>query len=121
RPGGAAVALRYHNVSGPRLPRDTPYSGVAAIFRSCLESGVPPRVFEDGGQRRDFVHVCDVAECNVLALAATGTAALLAGYPVTAVPARAARAYDGASGNARADGEAAAGPAAAGAAARKPP
>ena len=69
--GGAAVALRYHNVYGPRMPRDTPYSGVAAIFRSCLENGVPPRVFEDGGQRRDFVHVRDVARCNVLALAAT--------------------------------------------------
>jgi dTDP-L-rhamnose 4-epimerase len=71
---GAAVALRYHNVYGPRMPRDTPYSGVAAIFRSCLENGAPPRVFEDGGQRRDFVHVRDVARCNVLALAATGAA-----------------------------------------------
>jgi dTDP-L-rhamnose 4-epimerase len=69
--GGTAVALRYHNVYGPRMPRDTPYSGVAAIFRSCLESDAPPRVFEDGGQRRDFVHVRDVASCNVLALAAT--------------------------------------------------
>ncbi len=68
--GGAAVGLRYHNVYGPRMPRDTPYSGVAAIFRSCLENGVPPRVFEDGGQRRDFVHVRDVARANLLALAA---------------------------------------------------
>ena len=72
--GGTAVALRYHNVYGPRMPRDTPYSGVAAIFRSCLENGVPPRVFEDGGQRRDFVHVRDVARCNVLALAAADAA-----------------------------------------------
>ena len=66
--GGTAVGLRYHNVYGPRMPRDTPYSGVAAIFRSCLENGVPPRVFEDGGQRRDFVHVRDVAQANLLAL-----------------------------------------------------
>ena len=66
--GGAAIGLRYHNVYGPRMPRDTPYSGVAAIFRSCLENGVPPRVFEDGGQRRDFVHVRDVAHANLLAL-----------------------------------------------------
>jgi len=66
--GGVAVGLRYHNVYGPRMPRDTPYSGVAAIFRSCLENGVPPRVFEDGGQRRDFVHVRDVARANLLAL-----------------------------------------------------
>ena len=68
--GGAAVGLRYHNVYGPRMPRDTPYSGVAAIFRSCLENGMPPRVFEDGGQRRDFVHVRDVARANLLALSA---------------------------------------------------
>jgi dTDP-L-rhamnose 4-epimerase len=65
--GGAAAGLRYHNVYGPRMPRDTPYSGVAAIFRSCLENGLPPRVFEDGGQRRDFVHVRDVARANLLA------------------------------------------------------
>ncbi|MGH3736366.1 MAG: NAD-dependent epimerase/dehydratase family protein [Micromonosporaceae bacterium] len=69
--GGAAVALRYHNVYGPRMPRDTPYSGVAAIFRSALERGEPPRVFEDGGQRRDFVHVEDVAAANLAALEAT--------------------------------------------------
>jgi len=68
--GGVAVGLRYHNVYGPRMPRDTPYSGVAAIFRSCLENGLPPRVFEDGGQRRDFVHVRDVAQANLLALEA---------------------------------------------------
>ena len=68
--GGTAVGLRYHNVYGPRMPRDTPYSGVAAIFRSCLENGVPPRVFEDGGQRRDFVHARDVARANLLALSA---------------------------------------------------
>lgn len=66
--GGTAVALRYHNVYGPRMPRDTPYAGVAALFRSALERGEPPRVFEDGGQRRDFVHVRDVARANLLAL-----------------------------------------------------
>jgi dTDP-L-rhamnose 4-epimerase len=66
--GGSVVALRYHNVYGPRMPRDTPYAGVAAIFRSSLERGEAPVVFEDGGQRRDFVHVRDVARANVLAL-----------------------------------------------------
>ncbi|MFA1547072.1 NAD-dependent epimerase/dehydratase family protein [Actinomadura chokoriensis] len=66
--GGSAAALRYHNVYGPRMPRDTPYAGVAAIFRSRLLEGRPPLVFEDGGQRRDFVHVRDVARANVLAL-----------------------------------------------------
>jgi dTDP-L-rhamnose 4-epimerase len=69
--GGTVVALRYHNVYGPGMPRDTPYSGVAAIFRSALEAGRAPRVFEDGAQRRDFVHVGDVARANVAALAAT--------------------------------------------------
>jgi dTDP-L-rhamnose 4-epimerase len=66
--GGSVVALRYHNVYGPRMPRNTPYSGVAAIFRSALERGEAPRVFEDGGQMRDFVHVMDVARANALAL-----------------------------------------------------
>jgi dTDP-L-rhamnose 4-epimerase len=64
------VVLRYHNVYGPRMPKDTPYAGVAAIFRSALEAARPPRVFEDGRQMRDFVHVRDVARANLLALAA---------------------------------------------------
>lgn len=66
--GGSAVSLRYHNVYGPRMPRDTPYAGVASFFRSALARGEAPRVFEDGGQRRDFVHVRDVAAANVAAL-----------------------------------------------------
>ena len=64
------VALRYHNVYGPRMPRQTPYAGVASIFRSALANGRTARVFEDGGQTRDFVHVRDVARANVLALVA---------------------------------------------------
>jgi dTDP-L-rhamnose 4-epimerase len=66
--GSAAIALRYHNVYGPGMPRDTPYAGVAAIFRSSLERGEPALVFEDGAQRRDFVHATDVARANVAAL-----------------------------------------------------
>lgn len=66
----AAISLRYHNVYGPGMPRDTPYSGVAAMFRSSLERGERPRVFEDGGQMRDFVHVDDVARANLAALEA---------------------------------------------------
>lgn len=66
--GGSVTALRYHNVYGPNMPRDTPYSGVAAIFRSSIERGVAPRVFEDGGQMRDFVHVDDVAAANLAAV-----------------------------------------------------
>ncbi len=66
--GARAIGLRYHNVYGPGMPRDTPYSGVAAIFRSALEAGRAPQVFEDGGQMRDFVHVSDVARANVLSI-----------------------------------------------------
>jgi dTDP-L-rhamnose 4-epimerase len=57
--------LRYHNVYGAGMPRDTPYAGVAAIFLSALRHGRPPTVYEDGGQRRDFVHVRDVATATV--------------------------------------------------------
>lgn len=68
--GGRAVSLRYHNVYGPGMPRDTPYAGVASFFRSALARGQSPTVYEDGGQRRDFVHVRDVAAANAVALAA---------------------------------------------------
>lgn len=77
REAGAPVcALRYHNVYGPRMPRDTPYAGVASIFRSALEAGRPPQVLEDGGQMRDFVHVHDVARANVAALASRWSGSL---------------------------------------------
>lgn len=61
------IALRYQNVYGPGLPRDTPYAAVASIFRSCLARGLAPDVFEDGRQLRDFIHVSDVAWANLLA------------------------------------------------------
>src|SRR5262249_27594315 len=66
--GGSVVALRYHNVYGPRMPRDTPYSGVAAIFRSALQAGLAPRGFEDGAQQREFIHPRDGAAAQPLAL-----------------------------------------------------
>lgn len=65
---GRAIALRYHNVYGPRMPADTPYSGVAALFRSAIARGEAPRVFEDGNQVRDFVHVHDIARANLAAI-----------------------------------------------------
>jgi dTDP-L-rhamnose 4-epimerase len=75
REGGPAVtALRYHNVYGPRTPRDTLYAGVASIFRSQIAAGHAPRVFEDGAQRRDFVHVGDIAAANVRAIERETTA-----------------------------------------------
>ena len=84
--GTTVVALRYHNVYGPRMPRDTPYAGVASIFRSALAGGRPALVFEDGGQTRDFVHVRDVARANVLALTAdvsSGAYNIASGTPHT--------------------------------------
>lgn len=66
--GSTVTALRYHNVYGPRCPLDTPYAGVASLFRAAVARGESPRVFEDGGQTRDFAHVRDVARANVLAL-----------------------------------------------------
>ena len=68
--GGRVSALRFHNVYGPGMPRNTPYAGVAAIFRSALERGEAPRVFEDGRQRRDFIHVGDVATAVTMSAAA---------------------------------------------------
>jgi dTDP-L-rhamnose 4-epimerase len=67
------IALRYHNVYGPGMPADTPYAGVAAIFRSAIARGEVPEVFEDGRQVRDFVHVSDVARANVLAIEQVAT------------------------------------------------
>jgi dTDP-L-rhamnose 4-epimerase len=66
--GGVAAALRYHNVYGPGMPQNTPYAGVASLFRSALQRGEAPKVFEDGAQRRDFVHVRDVASANLAAI-----------------------------------------------------
>lgn len=66
--GMQANALRLFNVYGPGQALSNPYTGVLAIFASALLNGNAPQVFEDGAQRRDFVHVEDVAEAFVLAL-----------------------------------------------------
>jgi dTDP-L-rhamnose 4-epimerase len=72
--GGVAVSLRYHNVYGPGMPQNTPYAGVASLFRSALQRGEAPRVYEDGAQRRDFVHVRDIASANLAAVDYTADA-----------------------------------------------
>ncbi len=68
--GASVGVLRYHNVYGPGMPLNTPYAGVAAIFLSALRGGSAPQVYEDGGQRRDFVHVRDIAAATVAAFEA---------------------------------------------------
>jgi len=65
--GMETVALRYLNVFGPRQALSNPYTGVAAIFATQLLGGRRPVIFEDGLQRRDFVHVADVVRANLLA------------------------------------------------------
>lgn len=64
------VALRFFNAFGPRQALSNPYTGVLAIFAARLLNGRPPLVFEDGRQRRDFVHVHDVARACRMALEA---------------------------------------------------
>jgi dTDP-L-rhamnose 4-epimerase len=66
--GVETTALRFFNVYGPRQALSNPYTGVLAIFASRLLNARPPLVFEDGRQRRDFVHVRDVARACRLAL-----------------------------------------------------
>ncbi|BEP11900.1 NAD-dependent epimerase/dehydratase family protein [Acidothermaceae bacterium B102] len=80
--GATAISLRYHNVYGPRMPRNTPYAGVASIMRSALERGESPRVYEDGGQLRDFVHVSDVARANLLSVDKLSTSSGAVAYNV---------------------------------------
>jgi len=66
--GIPSVALRYFNVYGPRQALSNPYTGVMAIFSARLLNGRAPLIFEDGLQSRDFVHVSDVVQANLLAL-----------------------------------------------------
>jgi dTDP-L-rhamnose 4-epimerase len=70
--GMDTVALRLFNVFGPRQALSNPYTGVLAIFAARLLNGRPPAVFEDGEQRRDFVHVRDVARAFRLAMTTPG-------------------------------------------------
>jgi dTDP-L-rhamnose 4-epimerase len=62
------VALRYFNTYGPRQSLSNPYTGVAAIFASRLLNNNSPVIFEDGLQSRDFVHVTDIVQANLLAM-----------------------------------------------------
>jgi dTDP-L-rhamnose 4-epimerase len=66
--GVSAVALRLFNVFGPGQALSNPYTGVLANFAARLASGQKPTIFEDGEQKRDFVHVRDVARAFRLAL-----------------------------------------------------
>ena len=62
------VAFRYFNIYGTRQALSNPYTGVCAIFSSRLLNDQAPTIFEDGEQSRDFVHVSDIVQANLLAL-----------------------------------------------------
>lgn len=62
------VALRYFNVYGPGQPADSPYSGVITKFNALLKENRAPKIFGDGSQTRDFIHVSDIAQANSTAL-----------------------------------------------------
>jgi dTDP-L-rhamnose 4-epimerase len=66
--GVPAVALRYFNTYGTRQALSNPYTGVVAIFACRAIAGNRPVLFEDGAQRRDFVHVSDIVQANLLAM-----------------------------------------------------
>jgi dTDP-L-rhamnose 4-epimerase len=85
--GIEAAALRLFNVYGPGQALSNPYTGVLAIFAARLLNNRAPQVFEDGAQRRDFVHVKDVADAFLLALdhpnAAGGVFNIGSGQPIS--------------------------------------
>src|SRR3990167_4992635 len=66
--GIPTIALRYFNVYGPRQALSNPYTGVCAIFSARIKNRHRPMVFEDGGQTRDFVHVQDIVQANLLVM-----------------------------------------------------
>jgi dTDP-L-rhamnose 4-epimerase len=68
-------------VYGGRMPFGTPYAGVASIFRSALARGIGPKVTEDGQQRRNFVHVRDVAAANLAAMTVADEVLSTSGVP----------------------------------------
>lgn len=70
--GIPTVALRYFNVYGTRQALSNPYTGICAIFSSRLLQDQSPMIFEDGEQTRDFVHVSDIVQANLLALEKDG-------------------------------------------------
>jgi dTDP-L-rhamnose 4-epimerase len=65
--GISTVALRYSCTYGPRQSVFNPYTGVIAIFCTRLLNGLPPVLYEDGEQTRDFSFVEDIARANLLA------------------------------------------------------
>jgi dTDP-L-rhamnose 4-epimerase len=68
RVGVPAVALRYSITQGSRQSFYNAYSGICRIFTRALRGGRPPVIYEDGLQQRDYVHIDDVVDANLLAM-----------------------------------------------------
>lgn len=66
--GISTLACRYFNCYGPRQSLNNPYTGAAAIFSASIKEGQPPLIYEDGGQKRDFIHVRDLVRAKLLLL-----------------------------------------------------
>ena len=85
--GIPSVALRFFNIYGPRQALSNPYTGVAAIFSARLLNRLPPLIYEDGEQRRDFVSVHDIVQALLLAGSEPGAVGqalnIGSGVPVT--------------------------------------
>lgn len=62
------VALRYFNIYGPRQALSNPYTGVCAIFSARIKNNHRPIIYEDGLQTRDFIHVSDIVNANLLVM-----------------------------------------------------
>jgi dTDP-L-rhamnose 4-epimerase len=88
--GIPTVALRYSCTYGPRQSLFNPYTGVIAIFCTRLLNGLPPVMYEDGGQTRDLCFVEDIAQANFL----VATTDQLDGLPVNVGSGRATRVRD---------------------------
>ncbi len=71
------VGLRYFNVFGPRQDPGSPYSGVLSLFITCMQKGMPPTVYGDGEQSRDFTYVENVVQANLRACQTPGVAGMV--------------------------------------------
>ena len=71
------VTLRYFNVFGPRQDPGSPYSGVLSLFITAMQKGVPPTVYGDGEQSRDFTYVENVVQANLRACEVPGIAGMV--------------------------------------------
>lgn len=65
--GLSTISLRYFNVYGPREPLKGEYAPVMGLFKRQKEAGHPMTIVGDGKQRRDFTHISDAVEANLLA------------------------------------------------------